>query len=236
MRYYVLLPSISSLQLAILIRNKFPSRRKALREGFSTIYYFQDLVLMNREGLGTSEVSATPPTLIRTEINGQPVKVYNPPADRIFMVGEFPYVALRMTTYPEPAPGVSYEVLSLPEMFQAKAEDTANVQSRFPSPAQPKVTQDSTLEEHQDDMRGIKQEEITIKEEPIECMNDTYISQEEAIDVKEELTPPSLPEEICEDMNITEYMNGEILTPPSLPGDKCEDMDITEYLNGEIYK
>merc|ERR1719167_463562 len=57
-----------------------------------------------------------------------------------------------MTTFPEPQqsgtaraappPGVSYEVLSLPEIpktvIQAKSEDAAKVQSRIPSPIQPK--------------------------------------------------------------------------------------------------
>ncbi|XP_069996537.1 uncharacterized protein [Penaeus vannamei] len=37
--------------IAVLIRNKFPSRRKAFKQGPVTTYYFQDLELVSRKGL-----------------------------------------------------------------------------------------------------------------------------------------------------------------------------------------
>lgn len=105
--------------IAVLIRNKFPSRRKAFKQGPVTTYYFQDLELVNREGLcdvpsvkedrgspSSVEGKASPSdhahgtessTLVKTSEDGKPIAVVNPPAQSVFMMNGVPCVALRVT-------------------------------------------------------------------------------------------------------------------------------------------
>ncbi|XP_037792736.1 uncharacterized protein LOC119588099 isoform X2 [Penaeus monodon] len=105
--------------IAVLIRNKFPSRRKAFKQGPVTTYYFQDLELVNREGLcevpavkehsgppsnveGRASPSDCAPgteasTLVKTSEDGKPIAVVNPPAQSVFIMNGVPCVALRVT-------------------------------------------------------------------------------------------------------------------------------------------
>ncbi|XP_063593172.1 uncharacterized protein LOC134770230 [Penaeus indicus] len=105
--------------IAVLIRNKFPSRRKAFKQGPVTTYYFQDLELVNRKGLcevpavkehrgppSNVEGRASPSdcargteasTLVKTSEDGKPIAVVNPPAQSIFIMNGVPCVALRVT-------------------------------------------------------------------------------------------------------------------------------------------
>ncbi|XP_047491271.1 uncharacterized protein LOC125040649 [Penaeus chinensis] len=99
---------LTNTNLAVLIRNKFPSRRKKMNNGPRTIYYYQDLELTNPSQLvdnssvlreSTQEgQNLTPkvPAILMSRDDGAPVAVLNPPAESVFTMNGKPYVSLKI--------------------------------------------------------------------------------------------------------------------------------------------
>ncbi|XP_037792942.1 uncharacterized protein LOC119588323 [Penaeus monodon] len=109
--------------IAVLIRNKFPSRRKAFKQGPVTTYYFQGLELVNHKGLcevpvvkkhngppSNMEDMATPSvnsflsraeasTLVNISEDGKPISVINPPAQTVFIRNGLPCVFLKVKPF-----------------------------------------------------------------------------------------------------------------------------------------
>ncbi|XP_047491331.1 uncharacterized protein LOC125040687 [Penaeus chinensis] len=109
--------------IAVLIRNKFPSRRKVIKQGPVTTYYFQDLELVNRKGLcevpsvkehngplnnveGRATLSvnslvsgAEASTLVNISEDGKPISVVNPPAQTVFIRNGVPCVVLKVKPF-----------------------------------------------------------------------------------------------------------------------------------------
>lgn len=107
----------------MLIRNKFPSRRKAFKQGPVTTYYFQGLELVNHKGLcevpvvkkqngppSNMEDMATPSvnsflsraeasTLVNISEDGKPISVINPPAQTVFIRNGLPCVFLKVKPF-----------------------------------------------------------------------------------------------------------------------------------------
>ncbi|XP_037792337.1 uncharacterized protein LOC119587725 isoform X3 [Penaeus monodon] len=103
---------LTDTNFAVLIRSKFPSRRKKITSGPRTIYYYQDLELTNPSQLvDNSSVlrettqdgqNLTPnaPAILMSGDDGAPVAVLNPPAESVFTMNGKPYVSLKIMVSP----------------------------------------------------------------------------------------------------------------------------------------
>ncbi|XP_063593405.1 uncharacterized protein LOC134770449 isoform X2 [Penaeus indicus] len=99
---------LTNTNLAVLIRSKFPSRRKKMNNGPRTIYYYQDLELTNPSQLNDNsyvlrettqeDQNLTPnvPAILMSRDDGAPVAVLNPPAESVFTMNGKPYVSLKI--------------------------------------------------------------------------------------------------------------------------------------------
>ncbi|XP_069996010.1 uncharacterized protein [Penaeus vannamei] len=103
---------LTDTNFAVLIRSKFPSRRKKMNHGPKTFYYYQDLELTNPSQLpNTSPIlrETTPegqvlapnvPAILMSGDGGAPVAVLNPPAESVFTMNGKPYVSLKIVDLP----------------------------------------------------------------------------------------------------------------------------------------
>ncbi|ROT68413.1 hypothetical protein C7M84_013427 [Penaeus vannamei] len=112
--------------IAVLIRNKFPSRRKAFKQGPVTTYYFQDLELVSREGLcevpsvtehkgipASMKDKATPSvktfvgnfpgaeasSFVKISEDIKPISVVKPPAQSILFRNGVPCIVLKVKPF-----------------------------------------------------------------------------------------------------------------------------------------
>ncbi|XP_042869454.1 uncharacterized protein LOC122251512 isoform X3 [Penaeus japonicus] len=101
---------LTDTNFAVLIRSKFPSRRKSMKKGSSTVYYYQDLALTNHPGeldnypalrkTSQENSASNVPTILTSGDEQAPFAVLNPPAESVFIMNGKPFVSVKIVDLP----------------------------------------------------------------------------------------------------------------------------------------